>query len=546
MQAKRRGWMPVIALGVVGGALVGVAAAVAGRADAYSWFDPLIDVHTIVSREFVSEPDADALRDGAISGMLEALNDPYSEFIPASEVREFDKQTRGEFVGIGAEVRMQENGLLIVSPIEDSPAYLGGVLAGDVVTAVDGKPTRGLNVQDCIDMLTGEPGTNVTIAVLRDAQTIEFTLKRAQITTPTVKGVHRNGKQWDFWIDAETKIAYVRLTQFTQASVDDLKHAIQSLLDAGLERGGLVLDVRFNPGGLLPAAIHIADLFLKNGRIVSTRGRAHPEQTYSAVEPGTLPDFPIVILANRQSASAAEILAGALADHSRAVVLGERTYGKGSVQNVLALPSGAGHLKLTEQLYYLPSGRNIHRMDDSTIWGVDPSPGFYVPMTDDEYRTMLEIRRQEEILRASGSPTTNGANWADPAWILDHLKDKQLAAGVEALRGRIDSGEWKPVGGAAPEGDLSSAELKRLDEARRRLERELLRIDRRERALAGGGATLAPEAALIPEGTDLSGGRVTILDKDGKQVATLRITGAGLERWLSGAPVAPETLAAPE
>lgn len=537
---KNPRWLPVLTLAVVGSLLVGVSAAVTARSSTYTWFDPLIDVQGIVTRDFVEAPDEEKMRDAAITGMLDSLNDPYTEFIPAKDVREFDKQTRGQFVGIGAEVRMQENGLLIVSPIEDSPAFKGGVMAGDVVTAVDGKPTKGLRVDECIDMLAGEPNTPVTVTIDREGQTLDITLTRARIITPTIKGVHREGEKWDFWVDPAQKVAYIRLTQFTQASVTDLKAALEALVKDGLPRGGLVLDLRFNPGGLLQAAVEISDLFLRSGTIVSTRGRSHPEQSFSAREAGTLPDFPVVVLVNRQSASASEIVAGALSDNGRAIVVGERSFGKGSVQNVIPLPSGAGTLKITEQLYYLPSGRSLHRKDDSAVWGVDPTPGFYVPMTDPEYRTMIEVRRQQEILRKRENTPATGepSNWADPAWVLEHLKDKQLAAGVEALRLRLASGEWKPTGKESPQGDLSQSEMRRLAEARERLMREVARIEKRAEALALAGAD-ADKARpdVIPGDADLTGGKVAVFDKDGKQVANLTITGADLERWLIDAPL---------
>lgn len=538
-------WLPVLTLAGVGSLLVGLSAAVTARSTTYSWFDPLVDVQSIVAREFVDPPDEDKMRDAAISGMLEALNDPYTEFIPARDVREFDKQTRGHFVGIGAEVRMQESGLLIVSPIEDSPAYKGGVMAGDVVTAVDGKPTKGLQVDDCIDMLTGEPNTPVHVTIDRDGQTLEFSLTRARIITPTVKGVHRDGEKWDFWIDPSRKIAYIRLTQFTQGAVSDLKAALDGLVKDGLPQGGLILDLRFNPGGLLQAAVEVSDLFLRDGKIVSTRGRAHPEQTYSARESGTLADFPLVVLVNRQSASASEIVAGALADNNRAIVIGERSFGKGSVQNVIPLPSGAGTLKITEQLYYLPSGRCIHRKDDSTTWGVDPSPGFYVPMTDDEYRAMIEVRRKQEVLRSKAAASDEAhAHWTDAAWAIDHLKDKQLAAAFDAVRLRLEGGAWAATGKESPQGDLSQAELNRLGEARERLLREVSRVDKRAAALASVGADAAKaKPDVIPGDMDLTGGRLAVYDKEGKQVATLKITGADLERWLVDAPVEATTAA---
>lgn len=527
----------VISVATVTAAIAAQLTVAATRQSAYSWLDPLIDVQTMVNRDFVTEPDRDALRDGAIQGMLDSLGDPYTEFIPAQDVAEFDKQTRGQFVGIGAEVRMQDGWLLIVSPLEDSPAYRAGVMANDRVTAIDGESTFNKTVNDCIEMLTGEPGTPVKITVERAGQALEFTIERARIATPTIKGVHRIDDKWDFWIDPAQKIAYIRLTQFTSDAVEDFEAAIRPLVDQGLR--GLVLDLRFNPGGLLPAAIDLSDLFLKDGLIVSTKGRSRPEQKVFAQAEGTLPDFPMVVLINRQSASAAEILSGALHDNNRAITLGERSYGKGSVQSVVALPSGAGQLKITEAHYFLASGRMIHRTDDSVEWGVDPSPGFYVPMSDDELREMLTIRRQEEIIRPRSEDETKNEQWADPNWILDHLKDQQLAAAVRALNIRLNEGEWKPTGETLPENGAALVELERAEDIRDRMLRELVRLDRQIEALAAGADkdAAAPDT-LLPD-ADLTGGTVKIFDADGKEIGELRITGPDLGSWLEGGPLEP-------
>ncbi len=525
----------VISVATVTAAIAAQITIASTRGSVYSWLDPLIDVQSLVMRDFVDEPDRDALRDGAIQGMLDALGDPYTEFIPAQDIAEFDKQTRGRFVGIGAEVRMQDGWLLIVSPLEDSPAYRAGVMAGDRVTAINGETTFNKTVYDCIELLTGEPGTPVTITVERAGQEFQFVIQRAEINTPTVKGVHRINDQWDYWIDPESKIAYIRLTQFTDRATRDFEEALLPLVNQGLR--GLVLDLRFNPGGLLTSAIDLSDLFLKEGLIVSTKGRSRPEQRSYARPEDTLPDFPMVVLINRQSASAAEILSGALADNKRAITLGERTFGKGSVQAVVALPSGAGQLKMTEAHYFLASGRMIHRTDDAVEWGVDPTQGFYVPMSDDEYREMLRIRREEEIIRPRSADETKNAQWSDPAWILDHMKDKQLAAAVEAITHRLAEGEWKPTGESLPENGLALAELERAGRIRDSLERELMRLDRQIEALASGADedALLP-APLLPE-ADLTGGTVKIYDAEGKEIGELRITGPNLGAWLRGGPV---------
>lgn len=526
------------AAGAAGAADAPAAAAKAAE-DRYKFFDPIVDVQALIDQRFVEQPDFPEIQRAAINAMVEALGDRYSEYIPAEDIAEFDKQTRGSYVGIGAEVRMDNCWLIIASPLEDSPAFKAGVMAEDRVTAINGDSTCDMSLNECIARLTGEPGTPVTITVERSGKTFDITIVRQKIETPVVKGVHYTGDGWDYWIDPDQKIAYVRLTQFTVAAARDVTDTLRALSEKGMQ--GLVLDLRFNPGGLLGAAIEIADLFLEDGTIVSTKGRNYPEQRATARKPGTLPDFPLVVLVNRNSASASEIVAGALSDNHRAMILGERSFGKGSVQEVIPLPSGAGQLKLTEKYYYLPSGRSLHRKEGSTTWGVDPSPGFYVPMTDDEWREMTRLRRESEIIR--NGENAGDQDWSSPQWILEHLKDKQLAAAVEALEAKVRTGEWKKTGLDAQPETLTAAELERTSEYRERLLRELARVEDQLTTLEQGAGDKA-EAAMaekgpLPDDAALEGGSVEVFDKDGKKVATLKITGPDLNRWLFDAPVKP-------
>jgi len=278
-------------------------------------------------------------------------------------------------------------------------------------------------------------------------------------------------------------------------------------------------------------------MFLADGVIVSTRGRAVPEEVTRARDEGTLPDFPVAILINGQSASASEVLAGALVENGRAVAIGTRSFGKGSVQALFTLERNGAQLKITEQHYYLPSGRLLHRTEGAVEWGVDPSPGFYVPMTERQAVEMLRVRREEEIIRSgdAAQAAERDKNWSDPAWILDHLKDQQLAAAVQAVQLRIEAGEWRPTGQEAPAGAaLAAEELQAADNLRERLIREIDKIDRRIEALtsAAGDARPPAEPDFWPDDLDLDGATVQVLDKGGKPVATLRVPTA---RWLERA-----------
>ncbi|TVQ32645.1 MAG: S41 family peptidase [Phycisphaeraceae bacterium] len=507
---------------------------------AYAWFDPIIDVQHLVATRYVTDPDMQQLQEAAIRGMLEALGDRYTEYVSPEELAEFNKALQGRYVGIGASVRIDEGWLTIVSPLEDSPAYRAGIMAGDRIIAVDGVSTLGLEIQESIDMLTGEPGQTVVVTVERESDRFDVPIVRRQIVTRTVAGFERmNGDGWNFIIDPESGIGYIRVSQFTGATLDEFESALRGLLDAGLE--GLVLDLRFNPGGVLPAATQMADMFLEKGLIVSTRGRSHEEDSVHAVAEGTLPDFPMVVMINRQSASASEIVAGALRDNDRAIVVGSRSFGKGSVQSVVPLPSGRGQLKLTEQHYYGPSGRNINRMDDSAEWGVDPSPGFYVQMSDAEYTEMLRIRREREVIRSNGAERRRRAEASailDVDDVLKELKDRELTVAVNALRTRLQSGAWAPAEEQRKDAAIELAELRRMQVGRDRLLRELSRVDQRIEALAAA----VPEDAierdrLIPDSATLTGGDIEIRNAEGEVVTTLKITGENLERWLVDAPV---------
>ncbi len=542
---------------VLGVAVVGATLALAQKRDEYTFFDELIEVKRAISDRFVTAPDEAKLRDGAIRGMVEALNDPYTVYVPASDAADFNKDLTGEYVGIGASVGMQDGWFTIMSPLEDSPAFRAGLMSEDRVVEIDGVTTQGLSVDQCIDKLLGEAGTSVRLTIERSGVRQEVTIVRDRIKTRSVKGFHRSAADpnaWDFVIDPSRGIAYIRMTQFTPGVTEEV---VAALVAAGAEQGnlkGLVLDVRFNPGGLLNEAEEIADLFLKDGVIVSTKGRAHPEEVTRAREAGTLPDFPVIILINGQSASASEVLAGALTENNRAMALGSRSFGKGSVQSVLTMQSGKGsELKLTEQGYYLPSGRSITRRDDSPTWGVDPSPGFYVPMTDEEIIAMLEVRRREEVLRAaspSGSPAAPSTEerWNDPEWILGHLKDPQLSAAVRALQSKIDTGTWTPPGSTQEQKSaIAAEELRRAREVRDRMIRELDRLDRRVAAIEDG--TDAPKdqalSSLWADTIDPTGGTIEIKDKDGNVISRLTITGRDLERWLIDADVKPADAAKP-
>ena len=368
----------------------------------FKQYDRFIEIIRLVQGKYVREVNTQKLFQDAIEGMLSGL-DPFSNFIGEDEVDEFDKATRGKFSGIGIQIGMRKGLLTVISPLEDTPAYRAGVLAGDIIVEINGKSTEGLTLNDAVKSITGEAGTSVRLKVRHMTGDVsDLSITRAIIEVKTVKG-HKRGPdgKWLWMADPEKKIAYVRVTGFVDNTSEELREVLDALVKDGLK--GLVVDLRFNPGGQLHVAIDMVDMFLPSGIIVQTKGRTTPYWEARARKDGTLPYFPMVVLVNPFSASASEIVAGALQDHGRAIIVGERTFGKGSVQNVVPLKDGKARLKLTTSKYYLPNGRSIHREEEMTEadeWGV--APDIIVAMTPEEYIAILRTRQESEIIQNNG------------------------------------------------------------------------------------------------------------------------------------------------
>lgn len=510
-----------------------VTMSLAARHSDYSWSDPIVDIHSMVRNDFVELPDDSALQQAAIEGMLAALNDPYTVYVPAEDEADFTKVIHGSYVGIGAEIEIIDGYLTIVTPLEDSPALEAGVMAGDTVLEIDGASTHNLTSTQCAEKLMGEPGTPVELKVRRkDGTETKVTVMRRQIIQRTIRGAYRVGDEWSYSLDGERGIGYIRLTQFTDATVPSLKAAIASL-EGDLK--GLILDLRFNGGGTLNGAIETADLFLARGEIVAVKNRRGESRSATAVEAGTLPEVPMVVMVNGSSASASEIVAGALQDNGRAKVLGTRTFGKGSVQEVRELPDRAGTLKMTTARYYLPSGRNIDRIGHGALWGVDPDPGFHIEVSNREYSEWFDARRQYEVVNDGHAPE---GRWSDPQWIEKDLKDRELAGALRAVQGKLDTGAWPTVG---DEGGVVAAVTSELQDAvtfRERLEAQIRSVQERIDELSG-----LPEAKrepLIPDATALMNGRIEIKNEKGEVVAIFSIPDpAILGEALEGAGVKP-------
>src|SRR5579863_5034885 len=333
-----------------------VGAASSNTPDSYKQLDLFGDVFELVRAQYVDEVSDETLVEGAINGMLTSL-DPHSNYLNAKNFNDMKVQTRGEFGGLGIEVSM-ENGLIkVVSPIDDTPAARAGLKPGDLITHLDGNPVQGMTLPEAVEKMRGPENSEVTLRIRRAGKDpFDVKLVRAKIKIQSVRS-HLEGDT----------IGYVRITSFTEQTDVGLANAMKSLKQqAGNKLTGVILDLRNNPGGLLDQAVAVSDAFIEKGEIVSTRGRRPDDaQRYNAHSGDITGGLPMVVLINGGSASASEIVAGALQDHHRAILLGTRSFGKGSVQTIIPLP-GHGAMRLTTARYYTPSGRSIQAK------GIDP------------------------------------------------------------------------------------------------------------------------------------------------------------------------------
>jgi carboxyl-terminal processing protease len=361
-----------------------------------------VDAVEKVEVNYVRPVSRRELLESALEGMLQQL-DPHSTFINTGEWMQFRRQIEGRFGGIGIQVDVDpETGRLrVVAPMVGTPAYEAGILAGDQIIEIDGQSAEGMSPDRAIEVLTGRPGTDVKLSVLHEGaeEPEPVAITRAIIDVPSILGDHRKpDDQWDFLIDPDKKIGYIRISSFIQSTAEDLKKVLDQLKGQGVR--GLILDLRDDPGGLLSAAVEVSDLFLSDGEIVSTKGRNTQPKTYKAERDSLFEDLPMVVLVNQNSASASEIVSAALQDHKRATVVGQRSYGKGSVQNIFELDDGNSVLKLTVASYYRPSGENIHRFKNaktSDQWGVSPDKGYEVKLTPSEYVRWYRGRRDRDL-----------------------------------------------------------------------------------------------------------------------------------------------------
>ncbi len=392
----------------------------AAVADTYRQLNLFGDVFERVRSDYVEKPQDNKLIETAINGMLAGL-DPHSSYMDPKSFKDMQVQTRGEFGGLGIEVTMEDGLIKVVAPIDETPAAKAGIMANDIITHLDDEAVQGLTLNQAVEKMRGPINTKIKLKVMRKGQDkpTEISITRDIIRVRSVR--------WN--VDGED-VGYIRLTQFNEQTTDGLKRAIADLSgklpDAKLK--GYVLDLRNNPGGLLDQAISVSNAFLQKGEIVSTRGRNLEEtQRFNARSGDLTKGKPVIVLINGGSASASEIVAGALQDHKRATLIGTRSFGKGSVQTIIPLGSGNGALRLTTARYFTPSGRSIQAK------GISPDIELLQDVPD-ELKAKTDTKGEASLrghLKAEGAEETGSQSYIPP----DAKNDKALNLAFDLLRG---------------------------------------------------------------------------------------------------------------
>jgi len=430
----------LVFLGAVAGALATLAvtqpysmsvgsAARAAASDTYRQLNLFGDVFERVRSDYVEKPDDSQLVESAINGMLAGL-DPHSSYMDPKSFRDMQVQTRGEFGGLGIEVTMEDGLVKVVAPIDDTPAAKAGVMANDIITKLDDDQVQGLTLNQAVDKMRGPVNTKIKLTIMRKGsdKPIEVSIMRDVIRVKSVRS-HPEGED----------VGYIRITQFNEQTTDGLKQAINDLNNQlGADKiKGYIVDLRNNPGGLLDQAISVSDTFLDKGEIVSTRGR-NPEETQRFnARPGDMAkNKPVIVLINGGSASASEIVAGALQDHKRATLVGTRSFGKGSVQTIIPLGAGNGALRLTTARYFTPSGRSIQAK------GITPDIEVLQNVPDD-LKSQTDSKGEASLrghLKAEGSEETGSQSFVPP----DEKDDKALKMAIDLLRGQASNAAFPP------------------------------------------------------------------------------------------------------
>jgi carboxyl-terminal processing protease len=391
----------------------------AGSSDTFRQLKLFGDVFERVRAEYVEEMTDEQLIEAAINGMLTSL-DPHSGYLDAKKYRDMQVQTKGEFGGLGIEVTMEDGLVKVVSPIDDTPAYRAGIQAGDVITHINSEPVLGMSLAEAVERMRGPVDTSIALTLRRPGEEgpIDVSMARAVITISPVR--------WR----AEEDIGYIRVTTFNEQTEAKVREALEALEgELGDRMKGVVLDLRNNPGGLLEQAVQVSDVFLDRGEIVSTRGRRSDSiQRFNSRQGDLLEGRPMVVLINGGSASASEIVAGALQDHDRAIVMGTPSFGKGSVQTIMPLP-GHGAIRLTTARYFTPAGTSIQAKGITP--DIEVRQSRVEVIDEDEARREADLRGRLENDQAEEEQSSAG----EVSGVEGEAEDYQLARALDLLRG---------------------------------------------------------------------------------------------------------------
>ncbi len=406
-----------------------VSVACYAKAERNRYVATLAEAMALIANNYVEPVESRDLFEGAMEGMVGSLEDQYSNYISPQDFTEFQESLDQEFGGVGivVETHPTTQFLTVVTPLVNTPAYEAGLQAGDMILSINGKTTREIAMSQAVDLMRGKPGSEVRLTIQRDPEPVphEFRIRRAIIPVESVLGdTRRRDGSWNFFLEENPRIGYVRLTTFGDHTVEELRRALAQFEQRPIE--ALLLDLRGNAGGYLSAAVAVSNMFIDEGRIVSTRGRdGSVRAAYEADAAATIfpQDTPMVVLVNRDTASASEIVAACLQDHGRAAVAGVRSWGKGTVQNVIQLEGGSSALKLTTASYWRPSGKNIHRGKDvgeNGDWGVQPNAGLEVVLDDATLQELHRLRRLRDIVLR---PAQRLPTWMETLWAANQAEE---------------------------------------------------------------------------------------------------------------------------
>lgn len=403
------------------------------------------EVMGVVEDEALKEMPREELFAGAMNGMLKEI-DKHSSFISDQGFREFREDMQQEFGGVGMYVGTdpETKMLMVLAPMPNTPAYEAGIHVGDVIVSIQGQPTAEESRVEAVEKLRGPIGESVELEIQRGEETVVKVLTRAKIPVESAHGDYRDADgSWNFRLKAHPNVGYIRLSQFGEKTADEMRQALDLLPD---QAAGLILDLRSNPGGLLDVAVSICDMFLQADLpIVRIRGREKElkEEYYSTSEAIVSPNLPICILVDRFSASASEIVSGCLQDHGRAILIGEQSYGKGTVQDVIPIQRNKSLLKLTTASYWRPSGKQIDRNDEESIktnvWGVQPNEGFAIEMSSEEFIENLKKRSSRDVeTLADGDKNSSNDDAKGPAGMQNGEKQDGEKADGEQPEPHVD------------------------------------------------------------------------------------------------------------